>query len=816
MNRNLFITLFLLIPLFGFTETTNEENFTLQQGKNISLVVEKNEEKVVHLAIDMLKRDMKATLDAELTLLKTKKTEKSEKNKTAICHTDEGLKIIVGTIGTSTLLETCPENLSSLKGKHEAFLIKVLKNGKLLIAGSDKRGTAYGVLELSRLLGVSPWEWWADATPEKREIFHLPAGYSQTQEPTVPYRGIFLNDEDWGLLPWSNQTYEPHKEKNHIGPKTYRRIFELMLRLRANTLWPAMHECTMPFFLTEGNRQAAADYSIFIGTSHCEPMVCNAAGEWTRRGKGAYDYVNNSQSVYDFWEKRVKEVAGQDNIYTLGMRGVHDGKMQGAKTVAEQKAVLERVLKDQRGMLAKYVNKDVTQVPQAFIPYKEVLDIYHAGLEVPEEVTLIWCDDNYGYIRHFPTEEERARKGGNGIYYHISYWGRPHDYLWLNSLNPAVAYQQMTEAYDRGIQKMWIINVGDIKPGEYLLELLMDMAWDLDGVRHIGWQEHNRRFLTREFGKHGNELHKVMKEYYRLNHIRRPEFLGNTRTEEKAPIWKTTKNLPWDETYMKDRLDTWKKLSDQVERLADYQPKEKQDAYFQLIKYRVQASAQMNEKHLKAQLARQGKSNWTESDAAYDSIVSLTNIYNEGIHNQGKWRGMMDYRPRKLAVFDKVKRDSADETPITNPSSNAIRMHESLIQASTTAKYRINAADCISGGYIPCEGLGYNEGAALIPQGSSVTYSLETESNAPTIMLTFIPRHPVNDQSLRIALSINNSEPQVFDYATKGRSEEWKENILWNRAIRTIKLPVGTEKVSTFTITALDEGIILDEIYILD
>ena len=308
--------LFTFLSLVGQAKDSNEEIFTLQRGKNIFLVVENNEEKVVHLAIDLLKRDVKAVMDAELTLLKVQKIEKSEttKDEDATCRNDERLKLIVGTVGESALLETCPEDLSVLKGKHEAFLMKVLENGKLLIVGSDKRGTAYGVLELSRQLGVSPWEWWADATPEKREVFHLPAGYSQMQEPTVPYRGIFLNDEDWGLLPWSNQTYEPHKDKNHIGPKTYRRIFELMLRLRANTLWPAMHECTLPFFLTEGNREAAADYSIFIGTSHCEPMVCNAAGEWSRRGEGAYDYVNNSEEVYNFWEKRVQEVAGQDNI----------------------------------------------------------------------------------------------------------------------------------------------------------------------------------------------------------------------------------------------------------------------------------------------------------------------------------------------------------------------------------------------------------------------------------------------------------------------------------------------------------------------
>ena len=809
MRKRLFIGLLFAFfcALTGSAKLADRENFTLQRGKNIFLVVEKNEEKVVHLAIDLLKRDVKSVLDAELTTSKL-----------------QDAHVIIGTIGQSSLLKNYTKELSSIKGHHEAFLLKVLEDGRLLVAGSDKRGTAYGVLELSRLLGVSPWEWWADATPEKREVFHLPIGYTLTQEPTVPYRGIFLNDEDWGLLPWSNGRPQPNLPQGEgvntptvnnkggrsvrpIGPETYRRIFELMLRLRANTLWPAMHECTLPFFLTEGNREAAADYSIFIGSSHCEPMVCNAAGEWERRGKGAYDYVNNSKEVYKFWEERVKEVAGQDNIYTLGMRGVHDGKMQGAKTVAEQKAVLERVLKDQRDMLAKYVNEDVTQVPQAFIPYKEVLDIYHAGLEVPEEVTLIWCDDNYGYIRHFPTAEERARKGGNGIYYHISYWGRPHDYLWLNTLSPAVAYQQMNEAYDRGIQKMWIINVGDIKPGEYLLELLMDMAWDLDGVRRIGWQEHERRFLTREFGRSiGDELDKVMKSYYRLNYERRPEFLGNTRTEEKDPAWKVVKDLPWSEDYILNRLDTWKKLSDKVDRLSRLMLREKQDAYFHLVKYRVQGATQMNEKLLKAQLARHGKADWAESDAAYDSIVALTKIYNEGINNQGKWRGMMDHRPRKLPVFDKVKHNTVD-TPMHD--------NDDLVQYGWHPMY------CVSGNPIPCEGLGYLGTAALIPQGVSVTYESEVVaegiSDSVNIVLAFVPRHPVNDKSLRVALSIDNGEPYVVDYATKGRSEEWKVNILWNRAHRIVRVPVDSQKSRhTFTLTALDEGIILDTIYIID
>lgn len=310
--------------------------FSLRSDQPIKLACDNAEEKVVQTALKLFIRDYQSVFSAS-----------------AAVDARQG-NIIVGTVGKSPLLKAVSADVSALIGKKQAFLLQVLPDGKLLVAGSDSHGTAYGIMELSRLIGVSPWEWWADVTPEKKISFVLPAEYQTLQSPSVEYRGIFINDEDWGLMPWSSQTYEPSDVKGHIGPKTNARIFELLLRLRANTYWPAMHECTLPFFLTEGNRKVAEEYGIFIGSSHCEPMVCSAAGEWRRRGQGDYDYVNNSASVYKFWEDRVKEVAQQGNIYTLGMRGVHDGQMQGAKTVAEQKAVLERVLKDQRGLLQKY------------------------------------------------------------------------------------------------------------------------------------------------------------------------------------------------------------------------------------------------------------------------------------------------------------------------------------------------------------------------------------------------------------------------------------------------------------------------------
>ena len=752
--------------------------FSLRSDQPIKLACDNAEEKVVQTALKLFIRDYQSVFSAS-----------------AAVDARQG-NIIVGTVGKSPLLKAVSADVSALAGKKQAFLLQVLPDGKLLVAGSDSHGTAYGIMELSRLIGVSPWEWWADVTPEKKISFVLPAEYQTLQSPSVEYRGIFINDEDWGLMPWSSQTYEPSDIKGHIGPKTNARIFELLLRLRANTYWPAMHECTLPFFLTEGNRKVAEEYGIFIGSSHCEPMVCSAAGEWRRRGQGDYDYVNNSASVYKFWEDRVKEVAQQGNIYTLGMRGVHDGQMQGAKTVAEQKAVLERVLKDQRGLLQKYVNKDVTAIPQAFIPYKEVLDIYNAGLQVPDDVTLIWCDDNYGYIRHFPTAEERARKGGNGIYYHVSYWGRPHDYLWLGTFSPYLLHQQMKLAYDRGIQKMWVLNVGDIKPAEYQIELFLDMAWNIDEVNEIGVTAHLKSWLGREFGSNcAEELLPAMEAHYQLSYIRKPEFMGNTREEERDPKYKVIKDLPWSEQTISERLRSYTVLSDVVERMGSNIPTDRQDACFQLVKYPVQAAAQMNRKILTAQLARHSKADWKQSDAAFDSIASLTQQYNS-LQN-GKWNRMMDFQPRKLPVFKRVEHTSATEPMMTD--------------RKMLCKW--NAMECTYGKPVPYEGLGYERKAAGIRKGSSLTFAFDDYGkDSVEVEIRLLPSHPLDEKQLRFAISVDEAVPQTVSYETKGRSEEWKENVLRNQAIRKVTLPINKQASHKLVITALDEGMVLDQV----
>ena len=769
----IFYILFLAL-LIGTAEA--KKGFRILSGEPVTVACDRSEEKVVHTALQLLERDWQNVFSAAL-----------------IIDYKVG-DVVVGTLGTSSLLSATGVDFSSLKGKHQAFLLTVLPDGRLLIAGSDKRGTAYGVIELTRLIGVSPWEWWADAIPEKKESFSLPQIYWNQKAPSVAYRGIFINDEDWGISPWSYLTYDPNEQKGRMGPKTHERIFELLLRLRANYFWPAMHECTYPFYYSKGNAEAADAYGIFLGTSHCEPMMRNTNGEWKTNGVGEYDYVHNKENVLDFWKERVKAVAEKDNVYTLGIRGIHDGKMNGANTVAEQKTALTDILKEQRAMLVEYVNPDITRVPQLFIPYKEVLDVYNAGLEVPDDVTLMWCDDNYGYIRHFPTEKERARKGGNALYYHVSYWGRPHDYLWLGTTSPALIFQQMSLAYEKGIQKMWVLNVGDIKPSEYQIELFLDMAWDIETVRKEGITAHQSSFLQREFGKEvAEQLLPVMLEHYRLAFIRKPEFLGNTRTEEKDPAFSVIKNLPWSNSYICRRLDSYRHISDKVEQLTALIPEARQTSWYHLVKYPLQAAYQMNRKLLSAQLARKGKALGPDCLDAFDSIAAMTRRY-----NSGKWNHIIEFQPRRLPVFERISSLDTSNVPEEAPAFDVLK-----------------GSDYTEGKPVVCEGLGYNGDAVAVVKGTTLTFQFErpyTEFDSIRVDVCLLPNHPIQGVQLRFSLSLDGCYPAIVSYETYDRSEEWKENVLRNQAIRTLRLPIAKKIMHKLVFKALDEGVILDQI----
>ena len=764
------------------------------------IFVGKEEKEVVHTALEILQKDVKNVFDARLV---------------PASAPGHDIEIVAGTVDNPEMQAYLKRNevdLPPIMGQWEAFQIRKLGKKQVLVTGSDARGLAYGLLEISRMIGVSPWEWWADVTPDKRDRFLVSEIKEGQQAPSVQFRGIFLNDEDWGLTPWSTKNFEPEAQtqypvkgrfKGQVGTKTYAKVFELLLRLRANTIWPAMHEVTMPFYFVEGNRKMAERYGIVVSTSHCEPMMRNSATEWDLAGKGDYNFLKNRQAVVDYWTDRLKELGHSDNIFTMGMRGKHDGRMIGVKNTHEYKDALNAVLQVQDSLLRQYIHPDSKKIPQQFVPYKEVLDVYRAGLEVPDHITLVWPDDNFGYIRHFPDEKERKRTGGNGVYYHTSYWGEPHDFLWLGIVQPSLMYQQMKLAYDRNMRKIWVLNVGDIKPSEYLTEFFLDMAWDINlsgcksgsGVvfSHLG------NWLNQTFGKKtGKELLPLMKDFYLLSHIRKPEFMGNTRTYDKRH--EQIADLPWSTEEINERLEQFKKLSDRVEKLYATVPSNRKDAYFEMIQYPVQASNEMNKKMLDAQFARHTPSDsaslWKKSDAAYDSIVSLTRRFNSLL--DGKWNHIISTAPRGLIVFDKVKRTASSTALVSSPAP---------LQLWNGTEH-----DAVTGQHTVIDGLGHSGKAIYLGKGGTVEYEYRNfRKDSLTVEVCLVPTHAVEGGKLRFAVSTDDREPQVFDCETAEYSEEWKVNILRAQAVKTARFPSGSRK-GRIKITALDEGVVIDQI----
>ncbi|HEU4869425.1 MAG TPA: glycosyl hydrolase 115 family protein, partial [Pyrinomonadaceae bacterium] len=449
--------------------------------------------------------------------------------------------VIAGTLEKSTLIQALYRSgklrIEELRGKWESFLITTVPNPfpniemALVIAGSDRRGAAYGIFELSEAIGVSPWYWWADVPPVRHANLFIAPTAQRAGPPSVQYRGIFLNDEDLGLQPWAAKTFDP--QLGDIGPKTYARVFELLLRLKANTLWPAMHGCTKAFNLYPDNKRVADDYAIVMGSSHAEPMLRNNVTEWADKHDN-YDYTKNRDGVLKYWEDRAAQNGKYENIYTIGMRGIHDSPIVGPKTQPERIEVLQNIFVDQRSILARHVNADVTKVPQIFCPYKEVLADYRNGLKVPDDITVVFPDDNFGYIRYFPNAEERKRAGGFGVYYHVSYLGGPLSYLWLDTTPPALIWEEMSKAFDHGVRKFWMLNVGDLKPAEVSIELFLQMGWDISRWRRENLNDFLVAWAESKFGvTHAREIARLMNQYYRLGFARKPEHLQWNFANEK-------------------------------------------------------------------------------------------------------------------------------------------------------------------------------------------------------------------------------------------------------------------------------------------
>jgi len=746
--------------------------------------------KVVHIAADCLAADIAAVTGA----------------KPAIASGLTGLSsqpvVLIGTIGHSQpidqLIRAGKLDVANITGKWESYVIATVTDPlpgihrALVIAGSDRRGTAYGVFDLSEAIGVSPWVWWEDVTPRHRDSLVITAGRYAHGPPSVKYRGIFINDEDWSIQPWAAQTFEP--DTKDIGPKTYAKVCELLLRLKANYLWPAMHPCTKAFNIYPRNKIVADDYAIVMGSSHAEPMLRDNVTEWDK-SRGPWDYDKNRDGILKYWEERVQQNASYENVYTIGMRGIHDSAMPGGGSMADKVARLQRVIDDQRAMLARDINPKLDQVPQIFVPYKEVLILYQNGLQVPPDVTLVWPDDNHGYIRELSTPEEQKRPGGSGIYYHVSYWGAPNDYLWLCTTPPSLIWEEMRKAYDNGARTVWVLNVGGLKKSAIDMDFFLRMAWDIDGFNQNAQPAFLADWAGRTFGAdNATAIAWILNQYFQLNYTPKPEHLLQA-------------GVAGNDFAKQMRLKQFANLVASTNAIYNKMPPEQKDAFYELVVYQVRCSALLNEKIL--------DSNSAEAQKAYDQIQAETKYYNEQLAG-GKWNHMMSADPHNQPVFQKP-------IPAPQPSPSGT---EPAVTGIGHINFAARDSDSIirpgNSTWTVIPGLGRSGGSvALLPPTAIGSGSAELDYNfyvpnagPATVNVYCIPTHSLYPgTSLRYSVAIDQEPPQIIDMDTKEFSHQWSVNVLRAAAIGTTihTLSLGAH---TLKLHPLDPGVVFDKIVI--
>lgn len=561
--------------------------------------------------------------------------------------------ILIGTLGKSAQIDRLARenkiDAARIRGKWEGFLIQTVEapmpgvERALVIAGSDKRGTIFGIYELSEQIGVSPWYWWADVPVARRSQLSVPAATLVADAPVVQYRGIFLNDEAPALSNWAKERFGGF---NH---KFYGRLFELMLRMKANYLWPAMWQPAAFYDDDPQNGKLADEMGIVMGTSHHEPMM-RAHDEWSRYGKGPWDYSKNANLLQDFWRKGLRVTSDQERVITLGMRGDGDEPMSEHDNVE----LMQKIVSDQRSMIAQETGKPAAQTPQLWALYKEVQGYYERGMRVPDDVILLWCDDNWGNIRRLPTPGERQRPGGAGVYYHFDYVGVPRSYKWLNVTQIPKIWEQMNLANKFGANRMWIVNVGDLKPMEIPTEFLMTYAWNPDAWPAARLPEYLRAWAAREFGTaHAAEIADIVNLYTRYNARRRPEQLDGA-TYSHA-------NYNEAERVVADYND----LAARAQRLSERLAPGYRDAFFQLVLYPVRASAaatdMVHAAYLNRLYAVQGRASTNDmAQRVRDRFrlnIDLADHYHRGIAG-GKWNHMMSQTKFGYTNWDQPFRDA--------------------------------------------------------------------------------------------------------------------------------------------------------------
>lgn len=796
----------------------------LNANNRVEIYMDTNDCKGVSYAAHALLKDIKsvsgatATLTSDAGFLKKADTARPA--------------IIVGTIGHSAAIDQLVKqkriNGNLLKGKREKFII-TLTDGQLVIAGSDRRGTIYGIYELSQQMGVSPWYDWADVPIEHHDSIFVNKGIYTDGEPAVRYRGIFLNDEAPCLTSWVKNTYGTEYGDHRF----YQRVFELVLRLRGNMMWPAMWGWA--FYADDAENEKTADeMGVVMSTSHHEPMARNHQ-EYARnrKGWGPWNYQKNKTNLQKFFREGIERMKGTEQIVTIGMRGDGDEAMSEE---ADTK-LMTNIINDQRKIIADVTGKKASETPQVWALYKEVLDYYDKGMKVPDDVTLLLCDDNWGNVRRVPNAKERKHKGGWGLYYHVDYVGAPRNSKMLNVTPVQNPWEQLTLAYENGIDRLWILNVGDLKPMEYPISQFMDMAWNPRKYDVNNITRHTRDWCAQQFGEsQADEAARILNLICKYNGRCTPEMLDkNTYSLE---------NGEWQEV-----VNQYLQLEADALRQYNCLPAAYHDAYRQIILFPIEVMSNLHQMYfaqaMNNQLYEQGnpKANiWAdecENHFKRDSLIC--DEYNHKMAG-GKWNGMMTQKHIGYTSWnDAFEKDTCPKLFRVSTSSNetVIAGNDGVVEIE--APYYSSKTDATEAKWTEIPFMGKSVSAmTLMPytksvKGASITYKFKMQISKTSDGKAFNGKQKVrihvitkstldylNKGGLTYGVSLDGASPVEVNF-NKDLNEK-PENIynIYYPTIATrivdkvieLELPASSDSIHTLTLTPNDPAIVFEKIVI--
>lgn len=747
--------------------------------------------------------------------------------------------IAIGTIGQSALVKsmvsTKKTNTKNIDGKWEAFQLQsIVKpfaevDNLLLITGSDRRGAMYGVAELSKQIGVSPWYWWADVPVEKQATILIKKNAFLQDAPAVKYRGIFLNDEAPALSGWSREKFGGF---NH---KFYEKVFELMVRLKSNYIWPAMWGNA--FYDDDSlNIKMADEYAIVIGTSHHEPLM-RAHDEWRRYGKGKWNYDSNETRLKTFWVEGIQRTGNTDKIVSIGMRGDGDEPMSQGTAIS----LLERIVNDQRKIIADVTKKDAAQTPQLWALYKEVQEYYDKGMRVPDDVTLLLCDDNWGNIRKLPKLTDKPRTGGYGIYYHFDYVGDPRNYKWINTNNIARVWEQMHLAYGYKVDKIWIVNVGDLKPMEFPISFFLDYAWKPSKWNADNLTGYYTQWAAEQFGeKHAVAIGELVKKYGQISARRKPELVSA-------------------ETYSIDNYNEaarvgheYNELLQNAEKISTQLPAKYAAAFYQLVLHPIQANGNLHRMYEAHAWNKKYAAAGSEAANHYADLVKelyqkdslITKYYNDTLAD-GKWRHMMDQTHIGYTYWQQPEKNSMPAVTYVGTSSETHNEgHKALLGENT--KPAVKPVFKEKDGYVSIEAshfakaVGNNvvrwkaipdigrtgDGVTSFPVTKSI---LAVQKNSPHLEYDFTSKNkgdvkiqayfsPTldfhNKGGLLCAISIDNGEPQIINLHENWNNKAWGKAVADNIIVKSVKANLSVAGKHTLKYWMLDGGVVLQKLVI--